>query len=201
MALPIAEKPEGVRCLGTVKCDELLAAVRRIPDHLWIAEDARKENDFDCFDDTRHIIFRFISGNIDPRHSYSNPAWNVWRQLLEPIIEAAVADYGFREPRFPKAMLARLRAGGTIARHHDGAGSNLLTHKIHVPLITNDQAVFFVEDVPFHLAAQHAYEVNNIKRHGAFNGGAQDRIHLIFEAFDAAATAGATGTAPIHAQL
>ena len=34
------------------------------------------------------------------------------------------------------------------------------------------------------LMAGHAWEINNLLVHGAFNGGETDRIHLIFEVFE-----------------
>ncbi len=85
-------------------------------------------------------------------------------------------------------MLARLLAGQEIDRHVDGTGSNLLTHETHVPLQTNPDALFTIEDDTRHLAYGNAYEVNNIVRHAAVNRGAEHRVHLIFEHFDADAS-------------
>ena len=78
-------------------------------------------------------------------------------------------------------------AGHGIDRDVDGGGTNLHTHKIHVPLRTDPAAVLTVAGADYHLREAHAYEVNNTLPHGAFNGGARDRIHFIFEVFDSAA--------------
>lgn len=102
------------------------------------------------------------------------------------MIDAAIQPYGYADPRVPKAMFARLKAGKEIARHTDGAGSNLEAHKIHVPLVTNSGATFAVGEKSFHLEVGRAYEVNNIRAHGAANQGAEDRIHFIFELYDGA---------------
>lgn len=163
---------------------KLTALARRISAQTWGEEDARKENDFDVFHHTQHIIFRFIEGNRDPQVSYANPAWEIWKTALLPIMEAAIAPYEFFNPQFPKVMLAKLAAGHAIDPHYDGAGSNQRVHKIHVPLVTNPGATFLVDGANFHLAAGKAYEVNNIASHGATNGGTEDRIHLIFEVFE-----------------
>lgn len=184
-------KPDGVRELCPVDIGPLLARVSAISERVWRGEDALKENDFAVFHHTQHIVFRFIEGNRDPETFYSNPAWMAWQSLLLPVMEQAIAPYDFRAPQFPKAMLARLAAGQVIDLHRDGAGSNLLTHKIHVPLITNPQAFFVSEQRRFHLATGHAYEVDNIKPHGGINRGADDRIHFIFEVYDSAKAAGA----------
>ncbi|MXO84170.1 aspartyl beta-hydroxylase [Altererythrobacter aestiaquae] len=150
----------------------------------WGEEDARKENDFEVFDHTQHVVFRFIRGNRDPEDSYANPAWDIWEPVLMPVMQAAILPYAFRKPRFPKAMLAKLSAGHAIDPHYDGAGSNQRVHKIHVPLVTNPDAIFLVDGESFHLEAGNAYEVNNIVSHGAANSGSEDRIHFIFEVFE-----------------
>jgi hypothetical protein len=196
---PRVEKPADVRCLGAVDSDRLAALAARISPRTWASEDAVKENDFGVFHHTRHVIFRFIAGNRDPEDFYTNPAWDVWRPLLEPVMEQAVAPYAFRRPVFAKAMLAKLEAGQRIDPHHDGAGSNERCHKIHVPLATNPDAKFFVDGKLFHLELGYAYEVNNIVAHGARNGGAEDRIHFIFEVFEGDYERADHGAA--HAQL
>lgn len=75
-------------------------------------------------------------------------------------------------------------AGGKIDRHLDGAGSNLLTHKIHIPIQTHDKVRFFIKDNAYHLREGYAYEVNNIVTYAGENLGTSERIHLIFEVFE-----------------
>ena len=101
-----------------------------------------------------------------------------------PVMQQAVSSMGFQHSVFPKVMFAKLAAGGEIDEHVDGAGSNLLTHKVHVPLITNPKAVFVSNGDSSHFEVGFAYEVNNIAAHSAANRGDSDRIHLIFEVFE-----------------
>jgi hypothetical protein len=177
-------KPDLVTELGAVDVTALKALIGRVSERVWNLEDERKENNFAVFHHTRHIVFRFIEGMRDHRRYYSNPIWDVWREHLQPVLDQAAASFGFAHPAYPKVMLARLAAGAVIDRHVDGAGSNLFTHKIHVPIQTNDRAIFFVCDQPFQLKEGRAYEVNNLAHHAAENLGPADRIHLIFEVFD-----------------
>jgi hypothetical protein len=192
--VPIVQKPETVRDLGAVDVQALKTRVARISEQVWQLEDARKENDFAVFHHTRHIIFRFTRGNQDPEDNYETPAWQVWRSLLEPVMQRAIGAYEFRDPAFSKAMLARLQAGQHIDLHSDGAGSNWRTHKIHVPLITNPGALYLCGEQGFHLAEGRAWEVNNIRPHGGVNKGSEDRVHLIFEVFDRAEADSASAT-------
>ena len=181
---PRVEKPASVRRLGAVDVDALRAHVERLSEKVWRQEDAAKENDYFCFTHTRHIVFRFIPGNRTPLHYYSTPIWTIWQRWLLPVMAQAAAPYGYTEPVYPKAMLARLAAGHGIDRHVDGEGSHPLTHRIHVPLQTNPRATLTVDDTDFHLEYGHAFEVNNLAPHGVFNGGEEDRIHFIFEVFE-----------------
>ena len=180
------EKPSAVRRLGPVRSAELAAQVARLSDRAWRRADALKENRYPCFHSTQHLIFRFIAGNRNPWGFYSEPAWRLWWRWLLPVLAEAVAPYGFAEPVFPKAMLARLAAGGRIDSHVDAGTSDPLVHKIHVPLQTDPRAVMTIAGAGFHLAAGYGWEVNNLVPHGVFNGGARDRVHLIFEVFDCA---------------
>ena len=180
------EKPDRVRPLGAVEVETLRRRTARLSETVWRREDAAKENDFPCFHHTRHVIFRFIEGNRDPRRFYSQPIWALWQPMLLPVLARAAAPYGYADPVFPKVMLACLAAGHGIDRHVDGGGSNPYVHKVHLPLETNPGAVLTVDGEDFHLAAGRAWEVNNLAPHGAFNGGEEDRIHLIFEVFEGA---------------
>ena len=186
-------KPSSYRDLGPVDIAALVPLGARISEDTWNAEDARKENDFAVFHHTRHLVFRFTPRNLNPLDFYSTQAWDVWSPILLPIMHQAIEDYAFVSPEFPKVMLARLAAGHVIDPHRDGAGSNLLTHKIHVPVQTNPGAIFSSAGEERHLALGHAYEVNNIARHSVRNEGAQDRIHLVFEVFESEPQTGGRG--------
>ena len=180
-------KPETFLRIGEFDVTELAELVDRLSDKLWSAEDERKENKFSVFHHTQHIIFRFPPGNKNPTEFYTNPIWEIWKDRLLPLMEGITNNYGHTRRQYSKIMLARLLAGHKIERHVDGAGANLLTHKVHVPLITNQGALFTIENETRHLEYGTAYEVNNIVRHAAENNGEEHRVHLIFEHFDEAA--------------
>jgi hypothetical protein len=179
-------KPEHFREICTVDISTLLAAVRQIGEAEWDAENEKKENDFSCFRQTRHIIGRFNNAS-HPEGYHATPFWSRWSEMLLPVMNAVAAHYDLAEPDFPKVMLARLSAGGKIDPHSDIGVSNHLAHKIHVPLVTNGGVWFRVGAEKFRLDAGMAYELNNIQVHSVVNEGAEDRIHLVFELFDRAA--------------
>jgi hypothetical protein len=177
-------KTQSVRRLGSVDVARLRDAVLAIPEAQWDAENASKPNRFDTLTSTRHIVFRFITDFVDWRHSYERPLWKEWQSLLEPVLAAATADYGYRRGAFPRIMLARMAPGGEIEPHRDSNPAAQWPHKIHVPIVTNPDVTFFVGETGYHFAEGEAVEVNNMGYHAVTNRGATDRTHLIFEYFD-----------------
>lgn len=184
MMIANPRKTSSFRHLGQVDILALKEAVLAIPDTLWNLENADKPNRFDALDSTRHIVFRFVSNYRDWRDSYDRPLWNEWRQLLEPVMAAATADYGYGHGIYPRVMLARMAAGGVIQPHRDANPAAKWPHKIHVPIISNDSVIFRVDGAQYCLPEGEAVEVNNMGVHSVENRGTTDRIHLIFEYYD-----------------
>jgi hypothetical protein len=178
-------KTTSIRRLGPVDIAALKAAVLAIPEAVWDAENAGKPNRFEALDRTRHIVFRFVDSVRDWRGSHDRPAWAEWRALIEPVLQRAVAPYAYVNGVFPRVMLARMAAGGEIKPHRDANAAAKWPHKIHVPLLTNDRVTFYVDGVGYHLPEGEAAEVNNMGVHAVKNDGDSDRIHLIFEYYDA----------------
>tara|TARA_B100001996_G_scaffold248801_1_gene192829 strand:+ start:61 stop:660 length:600 start_codon:yes stop_codon:yes gene_type:complete len=52
--------------------------------------------------------------------------------------------------------------------------------RLHIPIITNPGSIMVIEEVAKHLPADgSAWITNNTKYHNAFNGGEENRIHLV----------------------
>lgn len=181
---PNPRKTTSVRQLGTVDITALRADILAIPEAVWDRENEAKPNKFGALDATRHIVFRFVSNFSNWRDSYDRPLWATWRDRLQPVLDAATAAYGYTNAAYPRVMLARMPAGGVIHPHRDANPAALWPHKIHVPILTNDQVRFYVAPDYHHLREGQAYEVNNMGIHAVENGGTTPRIHLIFEYYD-----------------
>lgn len=182
---PNPRKTSSFRHLGQVDVSALKTAVEAIPEILWDEENADKPNRFEALDVTRHIVFRFITSFRDWRDSYDRPLWAEWRALLEPVMQQATKDYAYNRGAYPRVMLARMAAGGVIQPHRDANPAAKWPHKIHVPIVTNDHVTFRVEGARYVMAEGEAVEVNNMGTHSVENLGQTDRVHLIFEYYDA----------------
>ncbi len=178
-------KTTTIRKLGPVDITALSAAVAMIPESVWQAENAAKPNKFEALDDTRHIVFRFIDGPREWRRSHDRPAWPHWRAMLEPVLAQAVAQYGYARGVFPRVMLAKMPSGGMIYPHIDANPAAKWPHKIHVPIFTSPGVICFFGGAQHHLPVGAAVEVDNLGPHWVRNPGPSDRIHLVFEYYDA----------------
>jgi Aspartyl/Asparaginyl beta-hydroxylase len=170
--------------LGSADVGTLLERVQSVPDSQWESENENKPNKINRLNDTRHIIFRFIT---DPNNVFDfsdHPTlWDQWESLLLPIMTQAAEALGYENYRFPRVMFARLPAGGEISGHSDGEASYFI-HKIHVPLVTNEKTMFRVGQQEIHMPVGEIIEVNNKRNHAVRNDGDEDRIHLIFECYN-----------------
>ena len=52
--------------------------------------------------------------------------------------------------------------------------------RLHIPIITNPGCIMVIDNVAKHMLADgHAWITNNTKYHNFFNGGEEDRIHIV----------------------
>jgi hypothetical protein len=171
------------RELGDVSREGISSVTEKIAhsSQLWRANDHKFSADFPG---NHHIVFKFPYGYAHShlQASYTD-LWCDWQSLLAPIIQTAVRYYGFAQFETCKVMLSRLIPGAHIPRHVDTNPSSAIPHKIHVPLITNPDVVFFVEDVQYTLSVGKAYELNNLLPHSVENRSDSDRVHFIFDVY------------------
>jgi hypothetical protein len=179
-------KTKAVRQLGAVDVTILKERVLHLAESVWDDEDGEKPNKFQEFHSTKHIIFKFVRSFDDCRSSYDLPIWHAWKTLVQPILDAAVKDYGYSDGVFSRVMLAKLEAHSQINVHKDGNRAATFPHKIHIPLQTNKSCLFFVNPKQYHFEEGKVYEVNNLTHHHVDNQGGESRIHLIFEYFSEA---------------
>ena len=81
-----------------------------------------------------------------------------------------------------RAFLARMAPNGEIKRHKDRGDVSAKTHRVHLPIITNNKCLFTVGDETEHLAAGELWLIDNTdKYHSVINGGSEFRVHLIVD--------------------
>jgi hypothetical protein len=165
--------------LGRVDCAALTEKVLSLDESAWLA-DARRQEDFDVHAQTQSIILTFCEGWPEVTVSHA-AGWDLLAAEAAPVMEQILSRHYPPGGQVLRAMMARLPAGGRIARHTDGHPSFSVAHRIHVPLVTNPGVEFVVgrESVP--PRAHFAFELNNLMAHSVVNNGDRARIHFIFD--------------------
>ncbi len=161
-----------------------------LPDEQWQSESFRQQR-YEVHSDTQTINLVF-----DPDFRHTHPTKLPALQMFEPSMRPAlgdVADYYEQSSKgqalleesglgyFIRANLVRLKSGGEIAPHRDGNFSLVHSHRVHLPIITNDDVRFTVGSESIHLREGELYEINNRRTHSVQNAGAEDRVHLIMD--------------------
>jgi hypothetical protein len=169
-----------LRDLGPVDVAALADAVRCLPEPDWDA-DAFRQQRFDVHARTRSIRWVWTSLDtwpvLQPREL---PALRGFEDLLAPVFVCVARSFG-RPLSLMNAVVARLDPGGEIAPHVDSAPFFAVAHRVHVPLLTNPASRLEVDGVAWNLPVGRAWELDNQRRHAAWNHGDAPRVHLIVD--------------------
>ena len=83
-----------------------------------------------------------------------------------------------------KCFFSKLKSGGKIPRHVDLGDSLTLVNRIHIPIFTNDNVLFSVNDIDFNFSEGQIIEINNTLPHFVHNNSIYDRIHIVMDLMD-----------------
>jgi hypothetical protein len=168
-----------LRTLGPVDYLALKNAVVSAAPERWIEEQLRQQS-FDVHAKTHSIILLFTEGWPDiqiSRHS----GWAEFAPFTLPVMRDIIRKHYSIHGTIIRAMFAKLLAGMSIDEHFDDHPTFSISHRIHVPLITNNDVQFVIANENFNLKEGIAYEVSNLDFHYVANPSAEDRVHLIFD--------------------
>lgn len=176
--------------IGNVEIAALKQRVLDLSDHQWQSQAVRQQR-YEVHKDTQtiHLVF-------DPDFRHTHPTRLPLLQEFEPLIRPALktaADHFDDSPKgqelfeqygmgyFIRANLVRLVAGGEITGHTDNNFSLVHSHRVHLPIITNEQVGFTVDNETINMKEGELWEINNRRMHSVRNDGPTDRVHLILD--------------------
>lgn len=169
-----------IRKLGAVDHTPLRDKVLALSPDRWLMDKTRQDLFSNVHSETESIILLFCEGwpNVEIR---KRAGWDLLAREATPIVQHIAANSYAPCGVTLRAVVARLRPGGRIKRHYDKHPSFRIAHRIHVPLQTNDNVAFNIDDTRYKLEPGEAYEINNLLMHDVSNSGPDDRIHFIFD--------------------
>ena len=169
------------RDLGSFDCHGLIDAVEQLDEAAWTEKTYRQES-FNVHRSTESIVLCFVDLDRWPDLVISREVgWDRLGDTAEPVMEAIIGRHYEPGGSVIRAMAVRLRPGARIMPHVDEHESLKISHRIHVPLITNPRVRFFIDGVPHRFEPGRAVEVNNQLSHSVMNDGKTSRVHFIFD--------------------
>lgn len=151
--------------------------VEQIPAEQWLQSE--RERLFAVHKDTQSLKLVHFEDYKFQKPEYQT-LYSDLENELRPVVDY-IADYYQNNGFVVRMILAKLLAGGKIPKHTDAGFSLLNCHRIHVPIITNDDVAFSVGGEEINMRIGAFWEINNATVHGVENRSGADRIHLIVD--------------------
>lgn len=169
------------RDLGPFDCRALIDAVQQLDEAAW-TEKTYRQASFNVHRSTESIVLCFLDLDCWPDLVIARDVgWDRLGAAAQPVMDAIIDRHYDPGGSVIRAMAVRLSPGARITPHVDEHESLKISHRIHVPLITNPRVRFFIDGVPHRFAPGRAVEVNNQLSHSVMNDGKTSRVHFIFD--------------------
>ena len=178
------------RSIGDIDITEIKQLINNLSEEHWLDNETR-QNRYEVHQDTETIA---LVWDEDFRHSKptKQPALEMFSSAIRPAL-TKIADYYESSEKwrkyfevkahgyFVRANFVKLKAGGKISAHQDNNFSLAHSHRIHIPIITNDEVTFDIGEMTMNLLEGEIVEINNRKMHSVTNNSKFDRVHLILD--------------------
>lgn len=162
-----------------VNISSLLDKVLSATEEQWNRNQLRQQR-FEVAQEVVTILLKLTDHNHNKTKTFEE--WYEWKDVINPVLNQIYPI--FKNPFLNKCMIANVRPGKQIPEHTDSAQSFTLSHRLHIPLVTNKEAVMTIKGEERNMKVGVCYEVNNKQLHSVVNNGDTDRIHLLFDIYE-----------------
>lgn len=151
----------------------------QLDDRLWDVADDRRSR-YAVHNETRSIVFRWLENSWTPGTPPLVKEYDYAPKSLATQASAVASKLAAHyRGKVVKLMLAELKPGAVIAPHQDVAPALYMSHRCHLPIVSNPDVDFMIDEVAYHLEPGKLYEFDNTRTHAVANRGATTRVHLI----------------------
>lgn len=163
--------------LYEVEVDEIKSFILNLTDDDWNAWSYR-QNSFGYHSKTKTYPLGWAQklNNDTLTVTIKNKYSKIW-SVLAPHIEDLEKRY---DGRCVNIMFTKLLSGEKISPHVDLDYLSEI-HRCHLPIVTNKDVIFYIDNEPLNLKKGVFYEINNVLLHSVENNSLEDRIHLIID--------------------
>lgn len=148
----------------------------------WDLDNIRQKV-FKVHEQTKTIKLRHVKDlNFNDTNFINYPLFDEYKGSIEKILKIISNYYKIYDYC---CILTKLDANGKIDSHVDiGSVYFEKSHRLHIPIKTNENVIFFVKNNSKNMEVGKIYEINNTNVHGVINNSYEDRIHLIIDIFE-----------------
>lgn len=137
-----------------------------------------RQRAFKVHQDTSTIFLRYFNSLSRNGRIIDYPLMSVYGEYIDGYLSELRKYYEFEDY---SVIITKLKSNKSIPSHRDLGEYFNNTHRIHIPILTNPQAIFTCAGVSMHMEVDTAYEIDNYgSEHSVVNGG-PDRYHMIFD--------------------
>ena len=164
--------------LGSIDINQFKDKIYNLDQNLWQAFTYRQET-FDVHEKTNTVPLIFSEDFVSENVKY-HEWFHLFSDELTQLTKILDKEYGFGYAT--RAILVKLDQGEEIPIHIDAGESLHVGHRVHLPLISNNDCYFTVAEETVVMREGELWEINNTnKPHSVKNLGNNDRVHLIID--------------------
>ena len=153
-----------------------------INDPIWHSNTHRQKN-YKVHNKTLNLMFKWTpnspqeaerQGAYQDDNMFNSPLGQEVSKILNELYQI------YPNTSLSKLMITALPSGYEVDSHID----NLLLsniHRIHIPLITNEECVYGIDGIKYVFPPGFCFEFDNTREHFVSNKGQQERIHIILD--------------------
>ena len=157
---------------------DVLAAMPDASSPVWDLNPYR-QNRHQVHRQTRSIIFEWIPDDWQPGQRANVQHTEHAAALAKPVYACAEKLNARYRGKIVRLMLTELGPRAKITPHKDGGAGVVLVHRLHVPVVSNPNVKFVIDQIPHYLEPGIAYEFDNTRLHAVDNDSNQPRVHLM----------------------
>lgn len=175
---------EPYQMVGVIPPDLVQELIDLIEPQHWYINQIR--NTMNNLQNTESIIFRYFgdynkSGSKDYKSSFADQQiFDHYRDVIDEFLNELRKYYTFSDYM---CFLAKLRPKSEVGMHRDTGGFLEDCHRIHIPIKTNSEVFYVIENKRYNWEKGKIYEFDNTRVHGVLNESNEDRIHLMFNLY------------------
>jgi aspartyl/asparaginyl beta-hydroxylase (cupin superfamily) len=172
------KKSKRIVKIKKVDISKIKSFLETLSENDWNAWNLRQKN-FDVHKDTKTypLLWSLNAENGNLVVYKKNVESEIWN-ILKPEFDYLSKKY---KGKIVKCMFALLPPNGKIEEHWDSDDILMSSYRIHLPIKTNKNVNFFINNKIYSFKEGIAYEFNNQLLHSVENNSLDDRIHLLFD--------------------